>query len=73
MATAKKPAAKKRPAKPFAGIQKGGFHKTLGKSPEAPITAADIAKGKRLGGKAAKQATLAENFKKMARKRKGKK
>lgn len=51
--------------KPFAGIEKGGFHKTLGKSPDAPITSADIAKGKAMGGKAAKQAVLAENFRKM--------
>ena len=50
---------------PFAGIKKGGFHATLHKPKDSPITAADIAKGKAMGGKAAKQATLAENFKKM--------
>jgi hypothetical protein len=51
------------------GVQKGGFHKTLGKPANAPITAADIAKGRKMGGKAAKQANLAATFKKIGAKR----
>lgn len=42
-------------------IRKGGFHKWLGKSPDAPITAEDIAKGKAAGGHAAKMAQFVEN------------
>lgn len=78
MAAARKPAAKKRPAakkwiqagKSKGTIREGGLHKTLGKPKDAPITQADIARAKRMGGKAAKQAALAQTFKKMARKRK---
>jgi hypothetical protein len=43
-------------------IEKGAFHKWLGKSEDEPITAADIAKGKAAGGHAAKMAVFAENF-----------
>jgi hypothetical protein len=43
-------------------IKKGAFHRWLGKSPDAKITAADIAKGKAAGGHAAEMATFAQNF-----------
>jgi hypothetical protein len=54
-------------------IREGGLHKTLGKEKGEPITQRDIARAKKMGGKAAKQASLAQTFKKMSRKRKGKK
>lgn len=40
-----KPAPKKEPNKPFGKIEKGGFHKWLGKKPGQPLTDADIEKG----------------------------
>jgi hypothetical protein len=43
-------------------VKKGAFHAWLHKDPNAPITAADIAKGKAAGGHAAKMATFAQNF-----------
>jgi hypothetical protein len=43
-------------------VKKGGFHAWLGKSPDEPITAADIAKGKAAGGHAEKMAIFAQNF-----------
>lgn len=45
-------------------IRKGGFHRWLGKSPDQPITDADIAKGKAAGGHPAKMANFAENARK---------
>jgi len=45
-------------------LKKGGFHKWLGKSEDEPITDADIAKGKKAGGHAAKMAQFAENARK---------
>lgn len=48
---------------------KGGLHRTLGKKPSERITKADIAKAKRMGGKAAKQAHLAETLAKLRPKR----
>ena len=47
----------------FGKIHKGAFHRWLGKSPGAPITAADIARGKAAGGHAAKMANFAKNAK----------
>ena len=44
-------------------IAKGAFHAWLGKKPEEPITAADIAKGKAAGGHPAKMAHFAEQAK----------
>lgn len=41
-------------------IKKGLFHRWLGKSPGAPITAADIAKGLKAGGHPAKMAAFAK-------------
>ena len=52
-------------------IRKGGLHRTLGKAESEPITQADLARAKKMGGKAAKQATLAQTFKKMNRRKKG--
>jgi len=43
-------------------VKKGAFHAWLGKSPDEPITAADIAKGKAAGGHAEKMAIFAQNF-----------
>jgi hypothetical protein len=49
--------------KPFR-IRKGNFHKWLGKKPDSPITAADIAKGKASGEPhVVKMATFAANAK----------
>lgn len=56
-----------------AHIQKGGLHESLGKKAGEPITAADIVRAKKRGGKAAKQAILAQTFKKMSHRRAGKK
>lgn len=47
----------------FHHIKKGGFHKWLGKSPDAPITHEDIEKGLAAGGHAAKMANFANNAK----------
>ena len=47
----------------FGHIHKGAFHRWLGKSPGAPITASDIARGKAAGGHAAKMANFAKNAK----------
>ena len=44
-------------------IKKGAFHAWLGKKPDEPITAADIAKGKAAGGHPAKMAHFAEQAK----------
>jgi len=56
----------------FGHIEKGGFHKWLGKPAGAPITQADIEKGLAAGGHAAKMANFARNakrgFKKQAHK-----
>jgi hypothetical protein len=43
-------------------IEKGAFHRWLGKSEDQPITADDIAKGKAAGGHAEKMAIFAQNF-----------
>ena len=51
-------------------IRPGGLHRTLGKKQDEPITQADIARAKKMGGKAAKQAALAQTFKRMSKKRK---
>lgn len=49
MAAAKKPTTssgdRSRKESPFEGMDKGGFHKWLGKKEGAPITEKDIAKG----------------------------
>jgi len=45
-------------------IKKGAFHRWLGKKPGAPITAADIQRGLKAGGHAAKMANFARNAKK---------
>ncbi len=46
-------------------VRKGNFHKWLGKKPDSPITAADIAKGKASGDPhVVKMATFAANSKK---------
>jgi len=50
--------------KPFGHINKGGFHRWLGKSQDAPITKADIAKGKAAGGHPAKMASFADSAQK---------
>jgi hypothetical protein len=42
---------------------KGAFDRWLGKKPGAPITAADIAKGKAAGGHAAQMANFAKSAK----------
>jgi len=44
-------------------IRKGGFHRWLGKSEGEPITEADIEKGLKAGGHAAKMANFARNEK----------
>lgn len=43
-------------------IAKGAFHRWLGKPEDEPITAADIEKGLKAGGHAAKMANFARNF-----------
>ena len=43
-------------------VKKGAFHAWLGKSPDEPITAADIRKGLAAGGHAAKMAEFAKNI-----------
>jgi hypothetical protein len=46
-------------------VRKGNFHKWLGKKPDSPITAADIAKGKASSDPhVVKMATFAANSKK---------
>jgi hypothetical protein len=47
----------------FGNIKKGAFHAWLGKSPDAPITQADIARGRAAGGHAAKMANFAASAK----------
>lgn len=44
-------------------LKKGAFHRWLGKSEDEPITAADIEKGLKAGGHAAKMANFAKNAK----------
>jgi hypothetical protein len=44
-------------------IRKGAFHRYLGKKAGAPITGADIRKGLKAGGHAAKMANFARNAK----------
>jgi hypothetical protein len=44
------------------GKTKGGFHRTLGLPKSHKITAADIARGRSMGGRAAKQANLASTL-----------
>jgi hypothetical protein len=51
-----------RHKKKIGHIEKGGFHRWLGKPESEPITAADIAKGKAAGGHAEKMTVFAENF-----------
>jgi len=43
-------------------IEKGAFHRWLGKSEDEPITHADIEKGIKAGGHAEKMALFAKNF-----------
>jgi hypothetical protein len=43
-------------------IEKGAFHRWLGKSEDEPITHADIEKGIKAGGHAEKMALFAQNF-----------
>lgn len=45
----------------FKHIKKGAFHRWLGKSPDEPITEADIEKGIKAGGHAAKMAEFAKS------------
>lgn len=45
-------------------IKHGAFHAWLGKSPDKPITNADIQKGLSAGGHAAKMANFARNARK---------
>lgn len=47
----------------FGNIHKGAFHRWLGKAEGAPITEADIAKGRAAGGHPAKMANFAANAK----------
>lgn len=53
-------------AKPIdeSHIKPGAFHEWLGKSKDEPITEADIQKGLKAGGHAAKMANFARNAKK---------
>lgn len=44
-------------------IAKGAFHRWLGKKAGTPITAADIQRGLKAGGHAAKMANFARNAK----------
>ena len=67
MAVSKQNAASHRAfagRKPIGPIKKGGFHRWLGKKQSAPITGADIRKGLKAGGHAAKMANFARNAKK---------
>lgn len=43
---------------------KGGLHKSLGVAPGKKLDAKDLARAKKMGGKAAKQAALAKTLKK---------
>lgn len=45
----------------FGHIEKGAFHRWLGKKEGEPITDADIQKGLRAGGHAAKMANFAKS------------
>jgi hypothetical protein len=53
-------------------IEKGAFHRWLGKPLDEPITDADIAKGLAAGGHPAKMANFARNFGGRGKKKKGK-
>ena len=44
---------------------KGAFHRAMGVPQGQKITLADIARGKRMGGKVAKEANLAETLKRL--------
>jgi hypothetical protein len=52
-------------------IKHGAFHKWLGKSEGEPITGADIEKGLKAGGHAAKMAAFAKAARKFKHKGKG--
>lgn len=56
--------AKERLQSKIGPIEHGSFHKWLGKSEDEPITEADIQKGLKAGGHAAKMANFARNAKK---------
>jgi len=47
--------------RPIGKVKEGGFHEWLGKSPEAPITQADLDKGLAAGGHPAQMANFARN------------
>lgn len=49
---------------PIGHIAHGAFHRWLGKSEDEPITDADIQKGLKAGGHAAKMANFARNARK---------
>ncbi len=49
---------------PIGPVKEGAFHQWLGKKQDEPITQADIQKGLRAGGLAAKRANFARNAKK---------
>lgn len=51
-------------ASPIGEVKHGDFHKWLGKSEDEPITDADIEKGLKAGGHAAKMANFARNARK---------
>jgi hypothetical protein len=57
----------------FGHIKKGAFHRWLGKSEDEPITEADIQKGLKAGGHAAKMASFARSAQEGKFKHKGKK
>lgn len=56
----------------FGNIKKGAFHRWLGKSEDEPITDADIQKGLKAGGHAAKMANFARSSREGKFKHKGK-
>jgi hypothetical protein len=60
------PAKRRKPSfRAAIRVRKGTFHKWLGKKPDSPITAADIAKGKASNDPhVVKMATFAANAKK---------
>lgn len=51
-----------RHKKKIGHIERGAFHKWLGKPESEPITEADIARGKAAGGHPEKMALFAQNF-----------
>jgi hypothetical protein len=51
-----------RHKKKIGPIKKGAFHAWLGKPESEPITEADIQRGLKAGGHAAKMANFARNF-----------